>query len=217
LGFIHPRLDAIHDCYVELRARMDPIPAFEQALADSLDDVTYDRAQSFFDGEHDSIYGPAAGERARSALREALEGSIDPDPRLGVPGGSLTLGGASEGEVVDVEAFYDENPVRRSSEEVSFGDQWRRTNVSGSWAVFWVVDTGELAALRIGPPAPSGIDELYVAQEIVRGLAHPKGPEVEVLRVDRNLENVRYLVGDWKHEQDATDSYGLLRQRLGLE
>jgi hypothetical protein len=213
LGFIHSRLDSIRDCYVELRARMDPIPAFEQALADSLDDATYDRAQSFFDGEHDLIYGPGSGERARVALREALEGSIDPDRRQGVMDGSSTPGGASVGEVVDVEGFYDENPIRRSSEEVPFGDRWRRSSALGSWAVFWVVDTGELAALRIGPPAPhTGIDALDIAREIARGL-----PEVEVLRVDRDLENVRYLVGDWEHEQDATDSYALLRQRLGLE
>ena len=50
-----------------------PIPAFERTLAEVLDEPSYERIQSFFDGEHDAVYGMDAGERAHTQLRDALE------------------------------------------------------------------------------------------------------------------------------------------------
>ncbi|HSO96097.1 MAG TPA: hypothetical protein VLV81_08650 [Acidimicrobiia bacterium] len=59
-----------------------------------LDGPAYDRAQAFFDGQMDGVYGPAAGERARDAIRESLEAasrtdglrrprSLTPERRIG--------------------------------------------------------------------------------------------------------------------------------------
>ena len=81
LGWLRPQLDALADRYCQLRAEQDVIPAFEQTLADGLSEADYDRIQSFFDGEHDAVYGPDAGEQARAALRDALEAVCNPSRR----------------------------------------------------------------------------------------------------------------------------------------
>jgi hypothetical protein len=77
LGWLRPHLDVIAETYAASRADMEPIPAFEHTLAHVLDEPSYERIQSFFDGEHDAVYGLGAGERARTQLRDALEAEID--------------------------------------------------------------------------------------------------------------------------------------------
>ncbi len=77
LGWLRPHLDLIAETYSALRADMGPIPAFEQTLAHVLDEPSYERIQSFFDGEHDAVYGSGAGERARTQLRDSLEAEMD--------------------------------------------------------------------------------------------------------------------------------------------
>jgi hypothetical protein len=79
LGWLRPQLDALADLYCQQRRDQDIIPAFEQTLADGLDEADYERIQSFFDGEHDAVYGPDAGAQARAALRDALEAIAHPD------------------------------------------------------------------------------------------------------------------------------------------
>ena len=74
LGWLRPHLDVIAETYAASRTDMEPIPAFEHTLAHVLDEPSYERIQSFFDGEHDTVYGLGAGERARTQLRDALEG-----------------------------------------------------------------------------------------------------------------------------------------------
>ena len=78
LGWLRPHLDALAALYCQQRGERDIIPAFEQTLADGLDEADYERIQSFFDGEHDSVYGPDAGEHARAALRDTLEAVCNP-------------------------------------------------------------------------------------------------------------------------------------------
>jgi hypothetical protein len=78
LGWLRPQLDALADLYCQQRGTQDVIPAFEQALADGLDEQDYERIESFFDGEHDAVYGPDAGAQARAALRDALEAVFKP-------------------------------------------------------------------------------------------------------------------------------------------
>src|SRR5450631_3934456 len=77
LGWLRPHLDVIAETYAASRTDMEPIPAFEHTLAHVLDEPSYERIQSFFDGEHDAVYGLGAGERARTQLRDALEAEMD--------------------------------------------------------------------------------------------------------------------------------------------
>jgi hypothetical protein len=77
LGWLRPHLDLIATAYAASRTDMEPIPAFEHTLAHVLDEPSYERIQSFFDGEHDTVYGLGAGERARTHLRDALEAEMD--------------------------------------------------------------------------------------------------------------------------------------------
>lgn len=78
LLWVRPRLRRVADGYAELRHRLDPVAAFEQALADGLDDADYDRLEAFFDGGSDGLFGPDAGTQARTALRDALERVVGP-------------------------------------------------------------------------------------------------------------------------------------------
>jgi hypothetical protein len=80
LGWLRPHLDLIAETYRASRSDMEPIPAFEHTLAHALDEPSYERIQSFFDGEHDAVYGLGAGERARTQLRDALEAETGPGP-----------------------------------------------------------------------------------------------------------------------------------------
>ena len=57
---------------------------------------------------------------------------------------------------MDIEGFYDADPRRRHSEEISFGRDW--TDDEGTrWELNWVVDTGEAYLMR-EPVEPGGID-----------------------------------------------------------
>lgn len=85
LGWLRPQLDALADLYCQLRHEQEVIPAFEQALADVLNEQDYERIQSFFDGEHDTVYGPDAGDTARATLREALEAVCHPSGDVSDP------------------------------------------------------------------------------------------------------------------------------------
>jgi hypothetical protein len=120
--------------------------------------------------------------------------------------------------VIDVGGFYDENPARRRSDEILFGDNWRRTGEPGTWTVFWVADTGELAAMRMSADSGGG-SGFQFAVDIAHAVTNPDrpGPLVEILTVERDLARVRALLGDWEHEQHQRNSYGSLRGRLGLQ
>lgn len=209
LGWLRPQLDSISQHYGRLRSELDPIPAFERTLADVLDEPSYERIQSFFDGEHDAVYGMGAGERARAELRDSLEIEMDRGPGAAASRWEIEHGSGAAGEVTDIKRFYDENPVRRSSEEIQFGNHWSWGGPFVYWDIFWVVDTGELVAYRCGV---GGDPAVKLLDGLVGDGRHP----VEVLMVERDLDRVRELLGDWEAEQDKRDSYAWLRQRLGL-
>jgi len=73
LGWLRPHLDDVAPVYAAGRATLDPEPAFERALADGLDEESYERLQAYFDGDHDRFYGDGAGAEAREELRATLE------------------------------------------------------------------------------------------------------------------------------------------------
>jgi hypothetical protein len=54
---------------------------------------------------------------------------------------------------MNVKQFYAEDERRRRSEEITYGSGWRdASDPSGVYTVRWVVETGEVYALRNPPP-----------------------------------------------------------------
>ena len=110
---------------------------------------------------------------------------------------------------VDLEAFYDEDPRRRHSEELEFGNDWgdggARTQVS------WVQDTGELYAMR---------DPLGGLQSDVIGdvRATPVSDEqltVEVLGVVKGRDAIGAVMSGWVKAMTASDnSIDWVRERI---
>jgi hypothetical protein len=76
--------------------------------------------------------------------------------------------------------------------------------------VFWVQDTGELAALG---PARRKHESLT---EFVDDLADASPTTVEVLVVESDLDRLRALLDDWEIQQGKRDSYLWLCHHLGL-
>jgi hypothetical protein len=73
LGWLRPHLDDVAREYAVCRATLDPGPAFERALADGLDEDSYEQLQAYFDGDHDRFYGDGAGAEAHEQLGATLE------------------------------------------------------------------------------------------------------------------------------------------------
>lgn len=59
---------------------------------------------------------------------------------------------------MDIEGFYDEDPRRRHSEELSFGREWRDEQ-GRRFELNWVEDTGEVYLMG-EPMEPIGVDPL---------------------------------------------------------
>jgi hypothetical protein len=232
LGWLRPHRDDLVQAYLRCRAHGEPVGAFEEAIADVLDDEDYERLEAFFDGAHDGVFGKGAGERARAELRDALETIRAGRAETGLAAGDGAGLAGTQGEVVAVERFYDEDSRRRASEEVSFGDHWCYGRLLVRWAVSWIADTGEL--ISVGPnvfvaphtsvlmdvakgarAATSGSDARARISEI--WLADTESANVvEVLAVDADPGHIEFLLGGWREAQDQPDSYLWLRERLGL-
>jgi hypothetical protein len=84
---------------------------------------------------------------------------------------------------VDVEEFYDQDPRRRTSDEIEFGREWSEQDMR--FEVAWVADTGELYAMA-EPYSRRGISTESVT--------------IEVLGVVEGRERVNTLLRGW---QDA--------------
>jgi hypothetical protein len=111
--------------------------------------------------------------------------------------------------VMDIEQFYDEDPRRRSSEEIEFGRDW--SDGSGVRSeVSWVADTGELYAMR-EPDAPINMDP--VGDEFVESLS-TESVTVEVLGTVNGREAVDQLLQGWEDEMVKPDSLSWVRQRV---
>ena len=110
--------------------------------------------------------------------------------------------------MVDIEEFYDERPVRRTSEEFEFGRDW--TDSEGKRAeVSWVQDTGELYLMS--EPVEPIIPDLLGGEH----LQHLPKKEliVEVLAVLASLDAVEDALAGWRQAMNAPNSLAWLRDR----
>jgi hypothetical protein len=111
---------------------------------------------------------------------------------------------------MDIEEFYDANPVRRSSEEVEFGRDWSDAH-GNRGEISWVKDTGELYVM-IAPVEPIMTDP--VGDEFVQPLP-TEAVGVEVLQVVPTRERVEKLLTGWETAMSQQRSLDWVRDRLG--
>jgi hypothetical protein len=111
--------------------------------------------------------------------------------------------------VVDIEEFYDENPVRRNSEESEFGRDW--TDRDGKRAeVSWVQDTGELYLMS--EPVEPIIPDLLGGEHLQH--LSKKELTVEVLAVLASMKAVEDALAGWHQAMSAPNSLTWLRDRV---
>jgi hypothetical protein len=108
--------------------------------------------------------------------------------------------------------FYDEDPRRRASEEIVYGDGWTtEADPHATYRLNWVVDTGELYTVR--EPHPGGLlarylDELRVDQPDLDELT------VRVLAVIETRDEVETVLRGWGAAMTEDDSLAWLEERL---
>jgi hypothetical protein len=114
-----------------------------------------------------------------------------------------------QGAWMDIEEFYDANPVRRFSEEVEFGRDWNDAQ-GNRGEVSWIKDIGELYVM-IAPVEPIVTDP--VGDEFVQRLP-TAAVRVEVLRVIPTLEGVEEALTGWEAAMSQPRSLDWVRTRL---
>jgi hypothetical protein len=112
---------------------------------------------------------------------------------------------------MNIREFYDADPRRQASEEVSFGDGWTvEEDGHSTYRLNWVADTGEAYVVR--EPHPGGIlarylDQLRVDQADVQELL------VEVLAT-ANRYTVEAALAGWPAVMPERNSLRWLRRQL---
>ncbi|OAA24175.1 hypothetical protein UG55_103122 [Frankia sp. EI5c] len=112
---------------------------------------------------------------------------------------------------MNIREFYEADPRRRASEEISFGDGWTiEDDEHSTYRLNWVVDTGEAYVVR--EPHPGGIlarylDQLRVDQADVDDLL------VEVLATAARYEMEAALAG-WPAVMPEKNSLHWVRRQL---
>lgn len=113
---------------------------------------------------------------------------------------------------MDIGQFYDAQPLRRSSEEITFGDGWTTgADPHATYRAVLVVETGELVAVR--EPHPGGLlarylDELHLDQADVSEL------RVEVIGTGMDPERAETALAGWPDQMSRPDSLDWLRAAL---
>jgi hypothetical protein len=113
---------------------------------------------------------------------------------------------------VDIAGFYDADPRRRESPEVSFGDGWRRPgDPHATYRLSWVAETGELYTVREphhGGLLASYLDQLRIDDPDVDELT------VEVLAVLPTQQAVEAALSGWRRKMEHHDSLEWVARRL---
>jgi hypothetical protein len=110
---------------------------------------------------------------------------------------------------VDIEQFYDEDPRRRTSDEVEYGQDW--SDADGvRHEISWVVDTGELYAMR-EPNAAIEVDP--VGDEWMDQLPSD-AITVEVLGIVNDRAEVDRRLTGWEQAMPTAFSLNWVRERI---
>ncbi|MFZ4517680.1 MAG: hypothetical protein ACOYOP_04805 [Microthrixaceae bacterium] len=110
---------------------------------------------------------------------------------------------------MDIEAFYDADPRRRASDEVSFGRDWFDAD-GVRWELNWVADTGELYVMR-EPSEPVEMDALgdaYIQDLPTSELG------VKVLGVIEGRNEVHEALTGWQDAMAARGGLDWVAERI---
>jgi hypothetical protein len=110
---------------------------------------------------------------------------------------------------VDIEEFYDENPVRRASEEFEYGSDW--SDATGvRWALSWVKATGELHAMA--EAAEPIVTDMFGDEHLQRMPTNLL--TVLVLGVVDTRPRLDQILSGWANAMATADSLAWVRDRL---
>jgi hypothetical protein len=110
---------------------------------------------------------------------------------------------------LDIEEFYEENPQRRTSEELDFGRDWHDADGT-RYELSWIRDTGELYAMR-EPVEP------FITDTVGGEYQTPMPTDivtVEPLGTFDTLDRVEHLLAGWSNEMDKPNSLQWVRNRI---
>jgi hypothetical protein len=110
---------------------------------------------------------------------------------------------------VDIEEFYDENPVRRSSEELEFGRDWT-DDQRNRYEVAWVEDTGELYIMGepVEPIFSDGLGDDFVQRLPTEDVV------VTILTTIPDRAAIDRTLAGWSKAMKQPNSLAWLRDRL---
>src|SRR5262245_28552871 len=91
---------------------------------------------------------------------------------------------------MNIEQFYDENPVRRDSEEIEFGLDWS-DEAGNLYELAWIAETGELYAMT-----------------------ETDATTVHLLAVIPTRPRVERVLAGWSRAMDQPDSLAWVRDRV---
>jgi hypothetical protein len=111
--------------------------------------------------------------------------------------------------LMDIEEFYDENPTRRTSEELEFGRDWS-DNSGNRYEVSWVQDTGELYVMGapVEPIFSDGIGDDFVQA------MHTEDVVVTVLATIPERAVIDEALAGWSKVMGETNSIDWVRDRV---
>ena len=110
---------------------------------------------------------------------------------------------------MDIEHFYDEDPRRRTSDEFEFGQDW--SDADGvRHEISWVVDTGELYAMR----EPNAAVEVDPAGDEWIDKLPSDAITVEVLSVITDRAEIDRRLAGWEQAMRSPNSLSWVRERL---
>jgi hypothetical protein len=110
---------------------------------------------------------------------------------------------------MNIEEFYDENPARRSSEELEFGRDWSDGN-GARCELSWVRDTGDLYVMVEPTPGivADGLGDEFLSPIPTKSLT------VEVLAVIPTREGVDETLAGWPDTMGEPNSLAWVRSQL---
>jgi hypothetical protein len=98
---------------------------------------------------------------------------------------------------MDIEEFYDQDPRRRASDEIEFGQEWSENGQR--FEVSWIADTGEVYVMA----------EPYSRREI-----STESVTVEVLAVIEGRDAINSVLAGWREAMAKPNSLGWVRERV---
>jgi hypothetical protein len=114
-----------------------------------------------------------------------------------------------EESAVDIEEFYDEDPRRRTSDEIEYGQDWKDAD-GVRYEVSWVEETGEVYAMR---EPDAAIETDPVGDEWVDKLPSD-AITVEILGAVAERAELDKLLEGWQDAITQPDSLSWVRGRI---